>query len=86
MTQVAIPRSTGSIFRVFDSDGPLVGVAFMDIGVYVTLLRTLKTLLLVGDAVKIVIFVTFQVRSFNSHENVNLGSSSQQLFQIGRSI
>ena len=84
MTQVAIPRSTGSIFRVFDSDGPLVGVAFMDIGVYVTLLRTLKTL--VGDAVKIVIFVTFQVRSFNSHENVNLGSSSQQLFQIGRSI
>ena len=34
----------------------------MDVGVYVTSLRTLKNLLLVGDAVKSVMFVAFQVR------------------------
>jgi len=46
--------------RAFDSDERLVGVAFMDVGVYVTSLRTLKNLLLIGDAVKSVIFVAFQ--------------------------
>ena len=49
--------------RAFDSDERLVGVAFMDVGVYVTSLRTLKNLLLVGDAVKSVMFVAFQVCS-----------------------
>ena len=34
----------------------------MDVGVYVTSLRTLKNFLLVGDAVKSVMFVAFQVR------------------------
>jgi len=34
----------------------------MDVGVYVTSLRTLKNLLLVGDAVKGVMFIAFQVR------------------------
>lgn len=47
--------------RAFDSDERLVGVAFMDVGVYVTSLRTLKNLLLIGDAVKSVLFVAFQV-------------------------
>lgn len=47
--------------RAFDSDERLVGVAFMDVGVYVTSLRTLKNLLLIGDAVKSVMFVAFQV-------------------------
>ncbi|KAJ3853994.1 CPSF A subunit region-domain-containing protein [Lentinula lateritia] len=46
--------------RAFDSDERLVGVAFMDVGVYVTSLRTIKNLLLVGDAVKSVSFVAFQ--------------------------
>ncbi|KAH9477356.1 Protein CFT1 [Psilocybe cubensis] len=46
--------------RAFDSDERLVGVAFMDVGVYVTSLRTLKNLLLIGDAVKSVMFVAFQ--------------------------
>ncbi|KAF8156589.1 CPSF A subunit region-domain-containing protein [Crassisporium funariophilum] len=46
--------------RAFDSDERLVGVAFMDVGVYVTSLRTLKNLLLVGDALKSVMFVAFQ--------------------------
>ncbi|KAG5641144.1 hypothetical protein DXG03_005895 [Asterophora parasitica] len=46
--------------RAFDSDERLVGVAFLDVGVYVTSLRTLKNLLLVGDAVKSVTFVAFQ--------------------------
>lgn len=48
--------------RAFDSDERLVGVAFMDVGVYVTSLRALKNLLLIGDAVKSVWFVAFQVR------------------------
>ena len=73
-----------SLVRAFDSDERFVGVAFMEMGVYVHSLRTLKNLLLVGDAVKSVMFVAFQVRSFNSNENVNLGSS--QLVQIGRCI
>ena len=50
--------------RAFDSDERLVGVAFMDVGVYVTSLRALKNLLLVGDAVKSVMFVAFQVIFF----------------------
>jgi len=49
--------------RAFDSDERLVGVAFLDVGVYVTSLRSMKNLLLVGDAVKSVMFVAFQVRS-----------------------
>ena len=50
--------------RALDSDERLVGVAFMDVGVYVTSLRTLKNLLLVGDAVKSIYFVAFQVCFF----------------------
>lgn len=52
--------------RAFDSDERLVGVAFIDVGIYVTSLRTLKNLLLVGDAVKSVMFVAFQVCTFLS--------------------
>jgi cleavage and polyadenylation specificity factor subunit 1 len=46
--------------RAFDADERLVGVAFMDVGVYVTSLKTLKNLLLIGDAVKSLSFVAFQ--------------------------
>ena len=56
--------------RAFDSDERLVGVAFMDVGVYVTSLRTLKNLLLIGDAVKSVMFVAFQVSSVQVTPNV----------------
>ncbi|THH10614.1 hypothetical protein EW145_g1206 [Phellinidium pouzarii] len=38
--------------RALDLDERLVGVAFLDVGVYVTTLRTIKNLLLVGDARK----------------------------------
>ncbi|TDL22024.1 hypothetical protein BD410DRAFT_828742 [Rickenella mellea] len=50
--------------RAFDLDERLVGVAFLDVGVYVTSLRTLKNLLLIGDAVKSVWFVAFQEDPF----------------------
>jgi hypothetical protein len=50
--------------RAFDLDERLVGVAFLDVGVYVTTLRALKNLLIIGDAVKSVWFVAFQVRPF----------------------
>ncbi|KAJ7216585.1 CPSF A subunit region-domain-containing protein [Mycena pura] len=45
--------------RAFDDDR-LVGVAFLDVGVYVTTLQTVKNFLLIGDAVKSVMFVGFQ--------------------------
>ena len=48
--------------RAFDMDERLVGVAFLDVGVYVTSLRSLKNVLLVGDAVKSVWLIAFQVR------------------------
>lgn len=47
--------------RAFDLDERLVGVAFLDVGVYVTSMRSMKNALLVGDAVKGVWFVAFQV-------------------------
>ncbi|KAL0578769.1 mRNA cleavage and polyadenylation factor subunit [Marasmius crinis-equi] len=46
--------------RAFDLDERLVGVAFMDVGLYVTSLRTIKNLLLISDAVKSISFVAFQ--------------------------
>ncbi|KZT66632.1 hypothetical protein DAEQUDRAFT_714689 [Daedalea quercina L-15889] len=46
--------------RAFDLDERLVGVAFLDVGVYVTTLRAVKNLLLIGDAVKSIWFVAFQ--------------------------
>ncbi|KAF9235610.1 CPSF A subunit region-domain-containing protein [Melanogaster broomeanus] len=46
--------------RAFDLDERLVGVAFLDVGIYVTNLRALKNLLLIGDAVKSVLLVAFQ--------------------------
>jgi len=46
--------------RAFDLDERLVGVAFLDVGVYVTTLRAVKNLLVIGDAVKSIWFVAFQ--------------------------
>lgn len=46
--------------RAFDQDERLVGVAFLDVGVYVASLRTVKNLLVVSDIVKSVWFVAFQ--------------------------
>jgi len=54
--------------RAFDLDERLVGVAFLDVGVYVTTLRALKNLLIIGDAVKSVWFVAFQVRASSTLE------------------
>jgi len=50
--------------RAFDLDERLVGVAFLDVGLYVTSLRTIKNLLLIGDAVKSIWFVAFQEDPF----------------------
>ncbi|KAH8830152.1 CPSF A subunit region-domain-containing protein [Flagelloscypha sp. PMI_526] len=50
--------------RSFDQDERLVGVAFLDAGVYVTSLKVLKNLLLVGDIYKSVMFVAFQEEPF----------------------
>jgi cleavage and polyadenylation specificity factor subunit 1 len=44
-------------------DERLVGVAFLDVGVYVTSLRCIKNLLLIGDNSQGTWFVAFQVRS-----------------------
>ncbi|KAG8922734.1 mRNA cleavage and polyadenylation factor subunit [Tulasnella sp. 418] len=50
--------------RAFELDERLVGVAFLDVGLYVTSLTTLKNLLLIGDEVKSVWFVAFQEDPF----------------------
>ena len=50
--------------RAFEQDERLVGVAFMDVGLYVTSLRSMKNLLLIADAVKSVWFCAFQEDPF----------------------
>ncbi|KAI5121116.1 hypothetical protein M0805_002789 [Coniferiporia weirii] len=62
--------------RALDLDERLVGVAFLDVGVYVTSLRTIKNLLLIGDAVRSVWFVAFQEDPFKL---VVLAKDVQQL-------
>jgi hypothetical protein len=47
-------------------DERLVGVAFLDVGVYVTTLQSVKNLLIIGDAAKSIWFVAFQVRNLHS--------------------
>jgi len=54
--------------RAFDQDERLVGVAFLDVGVYVTSLRTVKNLLVISDIVKSVWFVAFQVSAIQIHQ------------------
>ncbi|KAI0341420.1 hypothetical protein BDW22DRAFT_1408067 [Trametopsis cervina] len=46
--------------RAFDLDERLVGVAFLDVSLYVTSLVAIKNLLVIGDAVKGVWLVAFQ--------------------------
>ncbi|GJE96309.1 CPSF A subunit region-domain-containing protein [Phanerochaete sordida] len=46
--------------RALDLDERLVGVAFLDVSVYVTSLRAVKNLLVIGDALKGVWLVAFQ--------------------------
>ena len=46
----------------FDLDECLVSVTFLNVGIYVTTMCSLKNLLIIGDAVKSVWFVAFQVR------------------------
>ncbi|KAH9943547.1 CPSF A subunit region-domain-containing protein [Amylocystis lapponica] len=50
--------------RAFDLDERLVGVAFLDVGIYVTSLRAMKNLLVIGDTVKSIWFVAFQEDPF----------------------
>ena len=51
--------------RAFELDERLVGVAFLDVGMYVTTMTSLKNLLLIGDLGKSVMFVAFQVSNEN---------------------
>ena len=51
----------------------------MDVGVYVTSLRTLKNLLLIGDAVKSVMFVAFQASSAATCAMLHVFVSDEQL-------
>ena len=48
--------------RAFEHDERLLGLAFLDTSIYVTSIRTLKNLLLIGDVEKSVWFAVFQVR------------------------
>lgn len=47
--------------RAFDFEDRLVGLAFLEVTIYVTSLRAVKNLLLLGDAVRSVSLFAFQV-------------------------
>lgn len=49
--------------RAFDFEDRLVGLAFLEVTIYVTSLRAVKNLLLLGDAVRSVSLFAFQVSS-----------------------
>lgn len=48
--------------KAFDQDERLLSVGFLDIGTYTTCMRSLKNLVLVGDAAQGLNFIAFQVR------------------------
>jgi cleavage and polyadenylation specificity factor subunit 1 len=57
--------SLAQIFvRAFDFEDRLVGLAFLEVNIYVTTLRTVKNLLLMGDAVRSVSLLAFQEDPF----------------------
>lgn len=62
--------------RAFDLNERLVGVAFLDVGVYITSLRAVKNLFVIGDAVKSVWVVAFQE---DPHKLVILGKDPYQV-------
>ena len=74
--------------RAFDQDERLVGVAFLDVGVYVTSLRTVKNLLVISDIVKSVWFVAFQVSDIQVHRllllNLPLQEDPYKLSVLGK--
>lgn len=47
--------------RAFEQDEVLLAVGFLDVGVHVTSLESLKNFLLIGDALQSVTLVAFQV-------------------------
>lgn len=46
--------------RAFEQDEVLIAVGFLDVGVHVTSLQSLKNFILIGDALQSVTFVVFQ--------------------------
>lgn len=50
--------------RAFEQDEVLLAVGFLDVGVHVTSLESMKNFLLIGDALKSCTLVAFQVRLF----------------------
>lgn len=48
--------------RAFEQDEVLLAVGFLDVGVHVTSLESMKNFLLIGDALKSCTLVAFQVR------------------------
>lgn len=55
------PASLQLFIRCFELDERLLGLAFLDVSIYITSIRTLKNLLLIGDVEKSVWFAAFQV-------------------------
>lgn len=51
------------IIRSFEDNESLVGVAFIDVQIYVTSVAAIKNVILLGDAYKSVWFLGFQVRT-----------------------
>lgn len=49
--------------RALEQDEVLLAVGFLDVGVHVTSLQSMKNFLLIGDALQSVTLVAFQVRT-----------------------
>ena len=64
--------------KAFDQDERLLSVGFLDIGMYTTCMRSLKNLLLLGDATQGINFIAFQVRRRRSCSIMDLNDLFEQ--------
>lgn len=75
--------------KALEQDERLIAVGFLDVGPYTTVIRSLKSLILVGDAIKGLAFIAFQV----STRRTNLQKSDcitqeepYRLIPLGREV
>lgn len=68
--------------RALEQDEVLLAVGFLDVGVHVTSLQSLKNFLLIGDALQSVTLVAFQV----SRLRCPIWTRLTQIYLAGRSV
>lgn len=58
---VSLSQASQIYAKAFDQDERLLAVGFLDVGVHTTCIRTLKNLILIGDAINGLQFIAFSV-------------------------